>query len=492
MTRALVLLVALVAGSAVWNFAAIPVGPGGTGVLALESAPGVSNWSTRSIAGGGSDITTAAALDAAVQLLDATSISNALTISATFPPSQNALARWNSRAHLLQTRVTGNRYTVLMATLQNKSALPITNLVVRYDYDVGAVTFEEILGFRAYYSFTGQQNSWQNIPEFSTGSPGLLTATLPLGSWAPDAPLYLLWADDRVTSADDAYYTLDNFAAWPLLPTNTFVPVLAGGTGTNDFSTYEQTMGWTGRPLTFGSHTNITNAVQCDAAVQKLSADDVARRVGATGTTPPDGGAYTDWHWIWQCLDTNPTGVDFAAVRVQLRNDTGADQSSLVVNYDCGDGGLPADEVLPVYRVYWNLTGLSNQWQLLPSLCGVTGRLSATLNLGHWPPGAPLYLLWVDDNSLRPSQQNMPREGSYTLDNFSAAPAPPFLAVSRVNAATNQITWPGFANGYTLTSTTNLLSTPWQPVSEPDVPATGFHRVSVSNSPARYFRLEKP
>jgi len=152
----------------------------------------------------------------------------------------------------------------------------------------------------------------------------------------------------------------------------------------------------------------------------------------------------------------------------------------------------PADEDIPVYRVYFSLTGLPGQWQVIPSLCSVTGRLSATLNLGHWPAGGTLYVLWADDNGPRAASSQLPREGTYTLDNFSAEPGPPFLAVTRLSAGTNQFTWPDFITNYTLISATNLRASAWSPVAEPDIPATGFHRVSVGNSaPARYFRLER-
>jgi len=46
---------------------------------------------------------------------------------------------------------------------------------------------EEINGLRAYYSLTGDANSWVLIPELSTNVMGTLTAIVDLGSWSSAA-----------------------------------------------------------------------------------------------------------------------------------------------------------------------------------------------------------------------------------------------------------------------------------------------------------------
>src|SRR5678815_3888404 len=94
--------------------AAISVGSSGTGTLTFNALPPVTEWSTLTVAGGGADIHTAAQLDAAVQLRSAASVATVLAGSGTVPPGANAIARWNSAAFYLQSRPTGNNYTILM------------------------------------------------------------------------------------------------------------------------------------------------------------------------------------------------------------------------------------------------------------------------------------------------------------------------------------------------------------------------------------------
>lgn len=218
MARMLFSLTAVLASMASPAGAAISVGPSGTDFLTFETAPAVTEWSTRTIAGGGSDIWNAEAMDAAVQLLSAATINNALQVTATYPPSTStAGARWNSSGHFLQTRPAGVAAHVLMAALRNDTGTDIFSLAIAYDFDrLIPPPFEEPPGLRAYYSLTGQANSWSLIPELTTDLPGSLTATVDLGMipCPPDAYLYLLWADDNSESATDPAYTLDNFIAF--------------------------------------------------------------------------------------------------------------------------------------------------------------------------------------------------------------------------------------------------------------------------------------
>src|SRR5687767_7503596 len=82
---------------------------GSVGPLTFDALPAVADWSTVSIAGGGGDTTTADALDMAViNNTAASAVATVLGSSGTQPPSQNAIARWNSAGFYLQTRPTGN------------------------------------------------------------------------------------------------------------------------------------------------------------------------------------------------------------------------------------------------------------------------------------------------------------------------------------------------------------------------------------------------
>jgi hypothetical protein len=139
------------------------------------------------------------------------------------PPSQNAIARWNSANHYLQTRPTGNDYLLLLATLSNDSGNPISIVTIEYDYGIevaaGQPIVEEIPGFRAFWSLTGAANSWTRIDNFSgITAAGHLSSVINLGTWAAGSPLYILWADDNgsggnaVPGNQEGVYTIDNFA----------------------------------------------------------------------------------------------------------------------------------------------------------------------------------------------------------------------------------------------------------------------------------------
>lgn len=66
------------------------------------------------------------------------------------------------------------------------------------------------------------------------------------------------------------------------------------------------------------------------------------------------------------------------------------------------------------------------------------------------------------------------------------------LNIHRVNASTAQVTWPLYAEGYTLQSASSLNLTKWQDVSTPAVKLGGDYAVTVSTTGApKYYRLRK-
>lgn len=203
----------------------ISVPAGGTSVLTFESVPTNAEWSTLYITGLASEITMAAELDARVQLLEAATVNQTLRISSAVPPSGNNIAKWSSTLQTLVTRPNGCAFHLLMGTLRNDTARSLDSVRVFYTLaDVlpaGATNAEEVVGHRVFFSLTGASNSWQLIPEFSTGATGALSATLQLGTWAPNQKLYLLWADDNSNADannignDEGAYTIDNFQVQP-------------------------------------------------------------------------------------------------------------------------------------------------------------------------------------------------------------------------------------------------------------------------------------
>jgi len=184
--------------------------------------PAVADWSTLSVAGTAPG--DAAALDSAVNAAtDSFAVNGTVGSSATNPPSTNGIARYNTTLGLLQTRPTGNAYTLLMATLVNNTGGDLNSVKIAYDYSkasAGNTDPEVIKGLRAYFSVTGAPGSWTMIPELSmdtTGTPAApeaksvqlnLPAALSAGS-----TMYVLWADQNSAANEDASYHIDNFAA---------------------------------------------------------------------------------------------------------------------------------------------------------------------------------------------------------------------------------------------------------------------------------------
>jgi hypothetical protein len=216
------LVLGLICSHAALN-AAISVGPGGSsGPLTFNTLPAVTDWSTLSVAGGAGDITDAGALDTAViNNTTAATITTTLGSSGTQPPSQNAVARWNSAGFYLQTRPTGNSYQILMATVQNNTGSGQPRLVITYDWNQrnNIPVNESVAGHRVYYSMTGEAGSWVLIPELSTfdnsSSAQKLSADIALPTtWANGANVYVIWVDDNgpggTTDPMEGAYTIDN------------------------------------------------------------------------------------------------------------------------------------------------------------------------------------------------------------------------------------------------------------------------------------------
>jgi len=206
--------------------AQLSVASQGLAVQTFDAAPPVSQWSTLSVGPvvTGGVISSGAQLDNAVQTNAAARVSAALPTSSAVPPAASGNAQWNSTGHYLQTRANGNWYTLLMASLRNDTGSNIAFLSINYDLAAlvaaGASIVEEVPGHRVYYSFTGGTGTWVHIPLFdspASTNAGPKNASIALGAWAPNAPLYLLWADANSSAPfsganQEGGYTIDSFA----------------------------------------------------------------------------------------------------------------------------------------------------------------------------------------------------------------------------------------------------------------------------------------
>ena len=224
-----VLALAALAGLATAASAALSVGPSGytNGFSSLESVTNnpPTGWWSKSVEGGDNDsIATPLDLDGNVQTNSAVFISSGLGASASVPPTAAGVARWNSANQNVQTRPTGNMYSLLMAELQNDSGADANAAVVTYSFGVvqNPDVVEEIPGHRAYFSTNGAPGTWQLLPALCLSTPTpTITAALRLGSWPQGGRIYLLWADDNGSSGDNTY-TIDNIR---FVATNASPPV---------------------------------------------------------------------------------------------------------------------------------------------------------------------------------------------------------------------------------------------------------------------------
>lgn len=457
MKRNLFCLTAIAVGCALTLSAqaAISVGPSGSGTLTFNALPAPSDWSTLLNTGASADITDAAGLDAAVQTNVASAINMVLGTAATTAPAINSAntARWNSTALAVQTVPTGVGYVSLMATLQNNTGVNQTALTFSYDLTennstagtVPTVVVEEVPGHRVYFSLTGAAQSWQVVPEVSSiGTSGTKVGTANVGSWPNGGLLYLLWADDNAiadrnnTNNEEGGYLIDNvtFKAGVI---SGVIPVGSSGSGTISISTYPNVLeGWYTATNT-GGNADIFDTTGLDAAVQTNVGAAFTEQLGSSATVTPSisPNAIARWNSTLGVIETVPTGVAYVSLLAKLRNDSGADHSTLNIAYELNElnaDGTTVVEEVPGHRVFYSLTGDASSWTLIPEFSVDTpGTLTATLNLGSWHPGSLLYILWADDNSSSPRDNTSGAitEGGYTIDNIVFS----FSAISGVTLA---------------------------------------------------------
>src|SRR5678815_1873871 len=162
-----VLSSAIVAEAA--GFISVPAGGVGPLTFDLVANPTPTNgFSTQSIAGAGNAPNDPVAMDTAVQTNEVANIQLVLPQSTTQPPSTQAFARYNSAGFFLQTRPTGNAYTVLLGTFHNDSGQDQGSIILTYDqtYAQSGGT-EQIPGLHVYYSLTGAAGTWQKLDALS-------------------------------------------------------------------------------------------------------------------------------------------------------------------------------------------------------------------------------------------------------------------------------------------------------------------------------------
>ncbi len=190
---------------------AASVGPGGY-ANDFSSQPAAADFATTVLLGIASDISDAAGLNAAVAALTFGSITGQLPLQTGTPPAPFSDASYNDTGKNLQTRPTGVKMTVIMATLLNNSGASANSISLSYTLAQSAIIAEEVNGVRVYYSLTGAAGSWTHVPTWSGTAAGLVNANAALtASWNVSSPLYLLFADDNGSLTPDTDNQIDNF-----------------------------------------------------------------------------------------------------------------------------------------------------------------------------------------------------------------------------------------------------------------------------------------
>src|SRR5437899_9972 len=222
---------AVAAVNAVAQVSPLSVGPNGVGPIDFNTAAPTpaQGWGTRQTPGGAGDITTAAAMDTAVNTNSATIISTQIpTDGAGVQFGTGNPMRWNSVGGFIESRPTGVSYDLLMLALRNDSGGDKSTVIINYDFGsqfppTGYETEDDngrLAGFRVYYSLTGAPGTWAHIPEFDgdTNNIGTRTANVTLSSpWEAGANLYILWEDDNAVNGTagtsgliEGPWTIDN------------------------------------------------------------------------------------------------------------------------------------------------------------------------------------------------------------------------------------------------------------------------------------------
>jgi hypothetical protein len=199
-----------------WSYRAaaqLSVGSTGLAPQTFDTLPLATSWSQRSTPGGAGDITTTAAMDAQVQTNSASLIVAPLASLTGNPPGASANGIWASEGRYILTRVTGNRFTTIMATLRNNTGSNLSSIRISYDLNVRLPVTEQIPGNTVYFSLTGTAGTWQRLDAISgIATSGNLSTNLTLGSWAQNANLYVLFTDDNGSGTPDTSVEIDNFA----------------------------------------------------------------------------------------------------------------------------------------------------------------------------------------------------------------------------------------------------------------------------------------
>jgi hypothetical protein len=203
--------------------------------------------------------------------------------------------------------------------------------------------------------------------------------------------------------------------------------LLVGSNGlpVQTFDTLPGLSHWSTRALSPNSPSAITTAAQLDAVVLTNMASLIRDPLTTDATVIPALGSGARWNSTGRFLQTRANGAVATLLKATLRNDSGEDLPSILVQYDLAAlvaSGSSISEDIPGHRVFYSFSGAPGTWIHIPGLNSATpaeqGTKRAFLSFAsNWVNGASLHLLFADDNG--PSGSTAPNhEGGYGIDNF--------------------------------------------------------------------------
>jgi len=202
------------------------------------------------------------------------------------------------------------------------------------------------------------------------------------------------------------------------LSTQAAISVGPGGTGVLPFNTLPPNTEWSSRHVLPNSGTAITDLTTLTTAVQTNAASGINTTLATVAGIGQNNNA--QWDSTNLRIGTRPTGNSYQLLMGQFQNDIGDNSGEITISFDATVNAPLAGEAIG-WGVYYNLSGLSNEWVLIPALSGTefSGPVTATVTLaGTWTSGTTLYLLFADDNA------NSITDPGYAIDNFQLTATP--------------------------------------------------------------------
>jgi hypothetical protein len=211
-------------------------------------------------------------------------------------------------------------------------------------------------------------------------------------------------------------------AFFGLVRAHAAISVGPGGSGIISFTVLPSSTEWSTRFLA-GSELSFATTTALDAAVQTNSATTITNTVlDGFGAVPPGQNTLAVWTGggaaaLW----TRPAANSATLLMATLQNNTGTDQDVARISYALGQSSATPAEQIAAHQVYYSFSGAPGTWVKIPALSGGgPGVRSQVVALGGvWANGAPLYVLWVDDNTTGGVDRG------YSIDDVSFTGRPP-------------------------------------------------------------------